>query len=71
MADHWVREVPCRDVAGRTRGLRVFVDGGTVVLFAPPGEAARLGPVELRSLQQVLMTASIEAAHRAAENVGD
>lgn len=71
MADHWVREVPCRDVARRVRGVRVFVEDGTVVLLAPPGEVARLGPRELRLLQQVLTTASIEAAHRGAEYVVD
>ncbi len=71
MADHWVREVPCRDVARRARGLRVFVEDGTVVLFAPPGEAARFRPDQLRLLQQTLVTASIEAAHRGAEHVGD
>lgn len=71
MTDHWVREVQCRDVARRERGLRVVVDGGEVVVVAPPGELARLQPNELRQLQQVLATASIEAAHRGAAAVGD
>lgn len=72
MTDRWAREVPCHDVVGRPRALRVFVARGKVVgLFAPPGETAYLGPAELRHLQQVLVTASIEATHQGAEYVGD
>jgi hypothetical protein len=51
--------------------LRVFVEGGVVGVYAPPGEVARLQPHELRDLQQVLVNASIEAAHRGARYVGD
>jgi len=72
VTDHWVREVPCRDVARRPRWLRVIVENdGTVGVCAPPGELARLLPAELRMLQEVLVTASIEAAHRQTEFVGD
>jgi hypothetical protein len=72
MTDHWVREVPCRDVALRPRRLRVFVEAdGTVGMSAPPGEVAWLQPAELRQLQQILVNASIEAAHRGSEYVGD
>lgn len=72
MTDHWVRKVPCRDVASRDCELRVFVENdGTVGVFAPPGEVARLRPAELRLFQQALTTASIEAAHRGSESVGD
>lgn len=44
--------IACRDFAGRERALQVLVRGGEVVIVAPAGEIAKLGPaaaVQFRS----------------------
>jgi len=54
------RLISCRDVAGRRRGIIAFVDSGRVVLVLPPGEMARLTPLEARRLRSALRDAAIE-----------
>lgn len=59
--DEW--SVGCRDLAGRRRDLTVFV--GTddkIVLVAPPGEAAVLGPLEVGRLRAALRDAVVTMA---------
>jgi hypothetical protein len=53
--------VSCRDVAGRRRDLTVFVSQGHVVLVAPPGETAVLGPLEVGRLRAALREAAVDA----------
>jgi hypothetical protein len=59
--DEW--SVGCRDLAGRRRDLTVFV--GTddkIVVVAPPGEAAVLGPLEVGRLRAALRDAVVAMA---------
>ncbi|MBP2474307.1 hypothetical protein JOF53_003179 [Crossiella equi] len=55
-------QVWCRDVAGRRKELTVFVKQGSVVIVAPPGEAAVLEPLEVGRLRAALREAAIYAA---------
>lgn len=71
MADRWERDLPCRDVAGRPRGMKVVVaDGNQIGLLCPPGELALMRRDEIRGLQEALTSAVIEATHREAESAG-
>ncbi|MBB4676161.1 hypothetical protein HNR67_002279 [Crossiella cryophila] len=49
-------------MAGRRRELTVFVKQGSVVIVAPPGEAAVLEPLEVGRLRAALREAAIYAA---------
>lgn len=53
--------VPCLDVAGRSRTVRVVVDESVVVLMAPPGESARLDWTQTSELSRLLYTLSVQA----------
>ncbi|MEU6643320.1 hypothetical protein ABZ863_12300 [Saccharomonospora sp. NPDC046836] len=53
--------VSCRDLAGRRRELTVLVSSDRVVLIAPPGEAAVLGPLDVGRLRAALRDAVVEA----------
>ena len=55
-------QVNCRDVAGRRRNMAVFVNEGSVVVVAPPGEAAVLAPLEAGRLRAALREAVVAAA---------
>ncbi|GAB3384830.1 hypothetical protein [Amycolatopsis echigonensis] len=55
--------VGCRDLAGRRRDVTVFVSSDDkVVLVAPPGEAAVLGPLEVGRLRAALRDAVVATA---------
>lgn len=53
--------VSCRDTAGRRRNVTVFASEGKVVLIAPPGETAVLGPLEVGRLRAALRDAVVGA----------
>lgn len=53
--------IPCRDMAGRRRNVTVFVSEGKVVLIAPAGETAVLGPLEVGRLRAALRDAVVGA----------
>lgn len=59
--------VGCRDLAGRRRDVTVFVSNDKVVLVAPPGEAAVLGPLDVGRLRAALRDAVVATAEEAAE----
>lgn len=46
--------VPCKDASGRSRQVCVLRRPGGVVLIAPPGESALLGPQAIIALVQGL-----------------
>jgi hypothetical protein len=54
--------VTCRDLAGRRRDVTVFVSNDKVVLVAPPGEAAVLGPLDVGRLRAALRDAIVATA---------
>ncbi|GAA3583944.1 hypothetical protein GCM10022222_80820 [Amycolatopsis ultiminotia] len=59
--DEW--SVGCRDLAGRRRDLTVFVSSeDKIVIVAPPGEAAVLGPLEVGRLRAALRDAVVAMA---------
>ncbi|MEC3973682.1 hypothetical protein [Amycolatopsis sp. H20-H5] len=62
--DEW--SVSCRDLAGRRRDLTVFVNSDKVVLVAPPGEAAVLGPLDVGRLRAALRDAVVAVAQHPA-----
>jgi hypothetical protein len=59
--DEW--SVGCRDLAGRRRDVTVFVSSDDkIVLVAPPGEAAVLGPLDVGRLRAALRDAVVVVA---------
>ena len=54
--------IGCRDLAGRRRDVTVFVNNDKVVLVAPPGEAAVLGPLDVGRLRAALRDAVVATA---------
>ncbi len=54
--------VGCRDLSGRRRDVTVFVSQDKVVLVAPPGEAAVLGPLDVGRLRAALRDAVVATA---------
>ena len=54
--------IGCRDLAGRRRDVTVFVNNDKVVLVAPPGEAAVLGPLDVGRLRAALRDAIVATA---------
>jgi len=55
--------IGCRDLAGRRRDVTVFVSSDDkVVVVAPPGEAAVLGPLEVGRLRAALRDAVVATA---------
>jgi hypothetical protein len=55
--------ISCRDLAGRRRDVTVFVSSDDkVVVVAPPGEAAVLGPLEVGRLRAALRDAVVATA---------
>ncbi|MDQ7810613.1 hypothetical protein Q5425_43395 [Amycolatopsis sp. A133] len=54
--------IGCRDLAGRRRDVTVFVSHDKVVLVAPPGEAAVLGPLDVGRLRAALRDAVVATA---------
>lgn len=59
--DEW--SINCRDLAGRRRDVTVFVSSDKVVLVAPPGEAAVLGPLDVGRLRAALRDAVVAVAN--------
>jgi hypothetical protein len=53
-----VWRVRCGDLINRDRCVTVFVDNGQVVVTGPPGETARLTPVQISQLKAVLNEAA-------------
>lgn len=71
MADRWERDLPCRDVVGRPRGMKVVLaEGNQIGLVGPPGEVTLMRRDEIRDLQHALTSAVIEVTHREAESGG-
>ncbi|MFD5245566.1 hypothetical protein ACFWIW_13520 [Amycolatopsis sp. NPDC058340] len=60
--DEW--SVGCRDLAGRRRDVTVFVSSDKIVLVAPPGEAAVLGPLDVGRLRAALRDAVVAVAEK-------
>ncbi|HET6287628.1 MAG TPA: hypothetical protein VFG15_12880 [Amycolatopsis sp.] len=60
--DEW--SVGCRDLAGRRRDVTVFVSSDKIVLVAPPGEAAVLGPLDVGRLRAALRDAVVAVAEQ-------
>lgn len=58
--NEWV--VPCRDLAGRKRKLTVFTSEEHVVVVAPPGETAVLGPLDVGRFRAALRDAVVHIA---------
>ncbi len=54
--------ISCRDVAGRRRGLSVFANDDNVIVVAPPGETAVLGPLEAGRLRAAIRDAIVSTA---------
>lgn len=52
--------IACRDLAGRRRNVTVYASEGKVVLIAPPGETAVLGPLDVGRLRAALRDAVVE-----------
>lgn len=63
--DEW--SISCRDLAGRKRNVTVFVSSDKVVLVAPPGEAAVLGPLDVGRLRAALRDAVVKVAEYTSE----
>ncbi|RZQ59714.1 hypothetical protein [Amycolatopsis suaedae] len=63
--DEW--SVSCRDLAGRKRDLTIFTSNDRVVLVAPPGEAAVLGPLDVGRLRAALRDAVVAVAQAGSE----
>ena len=59
--------IGCRDLAGRRRDVTVFVNNDKVVLVAPPGEAAVLGPLDVGRLRAALRDAVVATADESDE----
>ena len=59
--------VGCRDLSGRRRDVTVFVSQDKVVLVAPPGEAAVLGPLDVGRLRAALRDAVVATAQQPVE----
>jgi hypothetical protein len=58
--DRW--PIPCRDIAGRTRELLVFVTASADIAFqAPPGEVAVVGTNQIADVKAMLTHAHIRA----------
>jgi hypothetical protein len=58
--DRWL--LPCRDGAGRTRELLVFVTASAdIALQAPPGEVAVVTPNQIADVKATLTHAQIRA----------
>jgi hypothetical protein len=58
--DQW--PIACRDGAGRTRKLLVFVTASAdIALQAPPGEIAVVGPNQIADVKATLTHAQIRA----------
>jgi hypothetical protein len=55
--DEW--SISCRDLAGRRTDVTVFVSSDKVVIVAPPGEAAVLGPLDVGRLRAALRDALV------------
>lgn len=70
MAEQWERTVPCTDVLGRARQLRVYLteddDGIRIGFHAPAGEAAELRPQSMGRLYDVIAAVRLEATRRGA-----
>ncbi|WP_340683341.1 hypothetical protein [Amycolatopsis coloradensis] len=64
--DEW--SVGCRDLAGRRRDVTVFVSSDKIVLVAPPGEAAVLGPLDVGRLRAALRDAVVAVAEHPDRN---
>lgn len=60
--DEW--SIGCRDLAGRRRDVTVFVSSDKIVLVAPPGEAAVLGPLDVGRLRAALRDAVVAVAQQ-------
>jgi hypothetical protein len=58
--DEW--SISCRDLAGRRTDVTVFVSSDKVVIVAPPGEAAVLGPLDVGRLRAALRDALVAVA---------
>lgn len=67
--NEWV--VPCRDLAGRKRKLTVFSSGEQVVVVAPPGETAVLGPLEVGRFRAALRDAVVHLDQHDQEETSD
>jgi len=67
--NEWV--VPCRDLAGRKRKLTVFTSDEHVVVVAPPGETAVLGPLDVGRFRAALRDAVVQIAQPDADQAGD
>lgn len=68
MAERWERTMPCQDVHGRERDLRVFLgEDHSVGLQTPPGDVALITPSAVQHLNELVAAASLEAVRRGAE----
>ncbi|MCP2254546.1 hypothetical protein LY13_003315 [Prauserella aidingensis] len=67
--NEWV--VPCRDLAGRKRKLTVFSSDEQVVVVAPPGETAVLGPLEVGRFRAALRDAVVHLAQHDQDEAGE
>jgi hypothetical protein len=54
--------ISCRDLAGKRSDVTVLVSSDKVVLVAPPGEAAVLGPLDVGRLRAALRDAVVIVA---------
>lgn len=70
MAEQWERTVPCTDVLGRLRDLRVYLvedgNGVRIGFHVPAGEVAELQPQSMGQLHDVIAAARLEATRRGA-----
>ena len=62
--DEW--SIACRDLAGRRTTVTVLVSTDKVVLVAPPGEAAVLGPLDVGRLRAALRDAVVAVSQNPA-----
>ncbi|GAB3299286.1 hypothetical protein [Parasphingorhabdus pacifica] len=62
------RIVSCRDVTGQRRDMSISVDRGNIVVTAPPGDAAVLGPSEADLLRAAVRAAATTSADEADPN---
>ena len=58
--------ITCRDLAGRRTTVTVLVSTDKVVLVAPPGEAAVLGPLDVGRLRAALRDAVVAVSQNPA-----
>jgi hypothetical protein len=64
--DEW--SIACRDLAGRRTAVTVFVSTDKIVLMAPPGEAAVLGPLDVGRLRAALRDAVVAVSQTPADD---